>query len=174
MAIWTIFLCPGPKKWDQKNDQKYGACTRCTVTVAKKSAYMTRVDPAMDNNCIVWLFGQYFCVRAPKNEIKKMTKNMAHVHVARWQLPRSQHIWPGSTRQWTITVLYGYLDNIFVSRTQKKRSKQLTKNMTHVHVARWPLSKSQRVWPRLTRQCSVNILNGDMGWFNVLWAKIPR
>ena len=73
--VWIFgqyFRVQDPKNEIKKNDQKCGACTRRTVTVAKKSAYMTRIDPAMDNNCIVWLFGQYFCVQDPKNEIKKI------------------------------------------------------------------------------------------------------
>ena len=49
--------------------KNYGACTGCTVTVAQKSAYMTDIDPAMDNNYIICREGQGFVVQGPKNEI---------------------------------------------------------------------------------------------------------
>ena len=72
VVIDNIFTPGTKKKCDQKNDQKYGICTGCTVTVSKMSARLTGLDAAMDRNYIVCRNGQYFCVQDQKSEIEKI------------------------------------------------------------------------------------------------------
>ena len=45
---------------------------------------MTRIDATLDNNCIVWLFGQYLGTWDQKEDIqKKMTKQLVHAQAER-------------------------------------------------------------------------------------------
>ena len=82
-------------------------------------------------------------VRSENVTSNNLRKIMVRVRAGRWLFPKSQRIWPGCTRRWTITILYVVLDNTLKVESENLTWNNLSKMMVRVGAARWLFPKSR-------------------------------